>query len=122
MSITSHIMAGGIPAPAAAAISGLVADGLTATGATQATAFPIGVSINAFSTVTASTGAVLPISSVPGDQIVIFNGGASTLTVYPPLGGTINNLAVNTGLALVTLKSGFYTNRSGLGWFSTISA
>jgi hypothetical protein len=82
----------------------------------------LGAAVNAISTAAASTGVILPAYAAPGDSIMVYNGGANSVTVYPPVGGTINNLSANTGLALATLKSGVYTCIGALAWASTLSA
>lgn len=43
-----------------------------------------------------------------GDWVVIFNGGANALAVYPPVGGVINALAANAAYSVGT------TNRTAL--------
>jgi hypothetical protein len=122
MSRIARIMAGGLSAPAATQVVGDVATALVATGASQATALALPAAINAFATVAASTGAILPSDALPGDEVEVYNGGASSLAVYPPLGGTINNLGPNASLALTTLKSGKYKCVAALGWYSILSA
>ena len=102
-------------------LAGTVQSALTATGASQATALALPAGTNAFGTVAASTGAILAPGTA-GDEIDIYNGGANSLTVYPPVGGTINNLSANTGLALATLKSGKYKCLASLTWYSILSA
>lgn len=122
MSRQARIMAGGIPGGAAIGVVGDVLTGLVATGAAQATALPLAAVISSFATVAASTGAILPADAAPGDMYEVYNGGANSLTVYPPVGGLINNLAPNTGLALTTLKSGQYKCVGALTWYSNLSA
>jgi hypothetical protein len=109
-------MAGGVSAQAAQAIVGTVATSLTAVGSTQATALAIGAANNGITTAAASTGVILPASATPGDQIYIYNGGANAVTVYPAVGGTINNLSANTGFSCATLKSVMCVNLTGLSW------
>ena len=121
MARQQFIMGLGVAAGAASAIVGITASALTAAGATQTTAVALGADNNFFGTVAASTGAILPTGNA-GDSIFVYNGGASTLTVYPPVGGTINNLSANTGLALATLKSGLYVCAGGVAWASFLSA
>jgi hypothetical protein len=69
--------------------------GLTATGSTAAGALQLNSSINVMATVAASTGVRLPAVDAAGAGIVILNGGASVLTVYPPTGGVVNGGTVN---------------------------
>jgi len=107
MTKLSTLSTSGLSAVAALAIGGDTATGLTAAGSTQATALALPAANNFIATAAASTGVILPPGNA-GDFVFVYNGGASTVTVYPPVGGTINNLSANTGLALATLKSGFY--------------
>jgi hypothetical protein len=115
------MVATGISAVTAGAVGGNVSTGLTATGSTQATALALPASINAISTAAASTGVILPSNATSGDEIEVYNGGANAVTVYPPVGGTINNLSANTGLSLATLKSGKYKALTALAWYSLLS-
>jgi hypothetical protein len=83
--------------------SGFVAYGvspsLTATGATQGTALALFRSLNNVTTVAASTGVVFPTATA-GMRIVIRNGGANALNIYPAVGGQINSLGTNIAFSL----------------------
>lgn len=79
-----------------------VATGLTATGTAQGDAYEVTSAKNAFSTVAASTGAILDSDAAPGDSQMIYNGGANDLRVYPPSGAQINNLGANAAMLLPT--------------------
>jgi len=99
MSLTQRLVQAGLSANQAQAVQGSVASGLTATGATQAGALPLGADNNAFTTVGAGTGAILPAMN-PGDDVTVYNGGANALLLYPPVGGQIKGLGVNVGYSL----------------------
>lgn len=99
MSLQQRLVQAGLSAVQAAAVQGTVASALTALGASQATALPLGADNNAFSTVAAGTGAILPQMN-PGDDITVYNGGANALLIYPPVGGQIKGLGVNVGYSL----------------------
>jgi hypothetical protein len=99
MSLTQRLVQAGLSAIQALAIQGTVASGLVATGATQATALPLGADNNSFATVGAGTGAILPAMN-PGDDITVYNGGANALLIYPPVGAQIKGLGVNAGYSL----------------------
>jgi hypothetical protein len=71
-----------------------VSPALTAAGSTQGTALELTRPINDVTTVAASTGIRLPVAT-PGIRIVIRNGGANTLNVYPATGAQINSLGTN---------------------------
>jgi hypothetical protein len=101
MAIQSRMTISGLSAINSQAIQGIVANGLTAAGSTQATALALPGDINYFTTVGASTGTVLPPLN-PGDSVEVFNKGANALLVYPPTGAVINGLSANTGYSVAT--------------------
>lgn len=121
MATGDKILAGGIPGAAARAIVGDVLSAQTAVGATQATALAIAADNTFISTAAASTGVVLPPGN-QGDMRFIYNGGANTVSVYPPLGGTINNLSANTAFSVATLKSAIAVCAGGLTWAVMLGA
>ena len=75
--------------------SAIVATGTAASGAKELTAVH-----NICTSVAANNNSVIFDSSLPGDQRLVANYGASTLSVFPATGGSIDNLAA------VTLNSG----------------
>jgi len=75
-----------------------VSAALTAAGSTQGTALALTRPINDVTTVAASTGVVLP-SATAGMRIVIRNGGANSMNVYPASGAQINALGTNVAFA-----------------------
>jgi hypothetical protein len=93
--------------------------GATATGATQAAAYPLSAVRTRFGTVAASTGALLP-AGAPGDELTVTNFGANSLTVYPPVGGAIDNGAANAGVAVAANASKLFIcmDNAGLGYVS----
>lgn len=96
-------------------------NGLTAAGTTQATAtaIPPRTRMVEFDTVAASTGAYLPPALV-GVEILIYNNGAQTLTLYPAIANgasgvqdTINNttsftVASHVSAILFCVKAGVW--------------
>jgi len=63
---------------------------LTATGKTQATAFPLVANTShEFTNVPEGSGARLPVGVLPC-EVYIQNSGDNILTIYPPSGGTVN--------------------------------
>lgn len=88
--------------------------GAVALGTTQGTAYIVSANTTRFGTVAASTGAVLP-AAAPSDDYLIANFGANSLTVYPPLGGSINNGTLNAGVALAANASAYYICVDGAG-------
>lgn len=82
-------------------LGGSETTGLTATGSAQTDALPISNGLNVFSTVSLSTGARLPKAS-DGSIVIVVNGGANALAVYPATGEKINNGTATTGSFSVT--------------------
>lgn len=99
MPVQARMVVAGMSAPAAQASVGVSATGLTATGSTQATALQLGADVNKFTTVAASTGCILPAMN-GGDNIVVVNSGANALSLYPPVGASINALGANTAYSI----------------------
>lgn len=77
-----------------------MATGLTAVGATQALALVLNAKFNVFGTVAASTSAILPVGVPRTDEVGIRNGGANALTLFPPVGGSINGGAANASVSI----------------------
>lgn len=95
-----------------------VDNAVTALGTTLATAYQIKAALTVFSVVAASTGALLPSNLQVGQSVVIYNSGASPLTVYAPSGGTIDGTAGATGVALANAKRCQYTLTAAGVWVS----
>lgn len=74
------------------------------------------------SSATASTGVRLPANPVAGDDVYVFNGGASTTLVYPPTGGTINALAANAGFSMAAGTRARFVATGPNNWISFLSA
>ncbi len=114
-----NLMGAGFSAGQAVALNGAFATGLTATGATQGTAFLLTSETSVFTTVAASTGARLPaptdaLTPGIGDSYTVFNNGANSLSVYPPVGFSIGTAAANTALAVPANKGAvFYAVGNG---------
>lgn len=119
MALTTEMVSAGLQSHRAAAINGSVATGLTAAGANQAAATAVSAATNVFGTVAASTGARLPVGTL-GDEVFIRNAGASALSVYPPVGGTINGGGTNAvdGTTVAAAASVRYrcVSANGLAW------
>lgn len=115
MAKPSGLMGTGVPGLQATEICGTVANGLTATGSTQGTALALSFSTNVVTTTAASTGVILPPVEV-GQTMTVANLGASTLTVYPATGQTIQGAAANAGVSLATLKTLSVFGISPTGW------
>lgn len=71
--------------------------GITATGSNQATAYQLTAQLNTFSTVAASTAAILPVANA---QITVTNNGTAGLALYPASGDQIDNNATNVAITV----------------------
>jgi len=122
MPFKQNVMGSGIPAGAAQYIIGGTSVGLTATGTGQSDAYALQTSNSQFTTVAASTGAILPSFAQPGDVCRVYNNGANTLSVYPQTGGAINNGATNAAFSVAANKSAQFVMLSATLWGSLLSA
>ena len=122
-SIQKNLMGSGVSAGEAKAISGRVVTGLTATGSTsQANSLAIYSDLNVVTTTAANTGVRLPANLSAGDEIAIQNNGASTLFIYPPVGGIINGGSANAKVDAATLKGAIAKCINGLDFSVVVGA
>lgn len=119
------LMGVGTPAAQAVVMNGVGQASQTATGSAQSDAFALTTCATEFTTVAASTGARLPaagLNVVTGDILAVYNQGAQTLTVYPPVGFKIGLTATNGGVSVTTGKSAFFVARGDGNYFAFLSA
>jgi hypothetical protein len=95
--------------------------GLSGAGTTQGTATVITNQTNEFTTVAASSGAVLP-SPEQGEFIFVANAGANALNVYPASGHSINALAANAAFSLAAGKNALFWAATASKWYANLSA
>jgi len=95
--------------------------GLSAAGTTQGTATAITKQTNQFTTVAASSGAILP-SPEQGEFIFIANAGANALSVYPASGHSINALANNAAFSMAVGKNALFWAATASKWYAFLSA
>lgn len=90
----------------------------TATGSSQTTAFQLPNNCDVeFTTVAASTGAMLPVGKL-ASAVKVWNGGLNALSVYPPVGGKVNAGSLNAAYSLAA-GAGIELFASGpLTWYS----
>lgn len=119
MTATEDLMSGGMQASNAKRLGLEVpVTGLTATGTTQGTALALTSNFSVFSTVGASSGCI-----IGGDKnTVVYNGGANTLTVYPPVGFNFAGLSANTGISVPANKGALFLPARGSAIAAIISA
>jgi hypothetical protein len=94
-----------------------VTDAITAAGSTQGTATVLTTSINNVTTVAASTGVILPVG-VAGMRIIVRNGGANNLNVYPNSLDQINSLAVDAPFSLVPNGCIEFVAINAVNWYT----
>jgi len=75
-------------------------DSLVATGTSQTNAYELRNAVNRFTTVASGTGARLFQRAQPGDEILVYNGGANALLVYPDVGASIDGGATNAAISV----------------------
>ena len=121
MTQAALLMGSGLSASAARHIVGTTQSGLTATGTTQADALAL-TDVNEFTTVASGTGGLIPLGCNRGDDIFVYNIGANTLTVYPPVGESINALSANAGFSVATAKTCIFRKVSPTRWVTNLTA
>ncbi len=115
----SELMAFGMQAYPADLIGTALNTALSAAGTTQGTATAMkGVGFAIVTTVALNSGVILDATS--GDQFIV-NGGANTLTIYPPVGSKFNTLATNAGVQLAVGKAAFFAGH-GLNYVAILSS
>ena len=113
----------GVAPGTAASIAGSIQLSQTATGNSQATAFAVTASTTEFTTVAASTGAILPVLRITAnDALYIVNNGANALSVYPPVGFKIGTTATNGSVSIPAGKAGEFVARGDGNYFANISS
>lgn len=119
MAIPSRVLASGNSPLSTTSICGDGATALTAAGTTTADALQLSACYNSISTTASSTGVKLPPTEV-GAMVVVYNGGAQTLTVYPATGSTIN--AAATSLSVTATTRVLLVATSATTWVSIAGA
>ncbi len=118
MAIPSRVQGSGQSGGSATAICGDVGNSLTATGSAAGDALALSAVHNRVSTTAASTGVKLPPAEA-GAIVTVANDGASSLTVYPQSGSTIDGGA---SVAIAATKRRLFVGISSTVWVSILSA
>ena len=118
MAIPSRVLSAGNAPLSTEVICGDVANTLTATGSVLADALQLSAVINNVTTTAASTGVKLPPAET-GAQVVVFNNGASTLTVYALTGSTVD---AGPSASIATGKERIFFGISPTVWLSHLGA
>jgi len=93
---------------------------LTAAGTVQGDATALTKSINNVTTVAASTGVRLPTATA-GMRVMIRNGGANDLKVYPATGAAVNSASANSAVTLGVGAFAEYVAMTTTQWYSVTS-
>ena len=117
MSTPAELMAQGMPAALALKIGADIGTGVVAAGTTQLTATALAAGFNEVATAAANSGVILPVNA---DTCNVYNGGASPLSVYPPVGCYMNG-ALNAAFSVTNGKTGSF-HRSGNRYIGNLSA
>jgi hypothetical protein len=118
MAFPSRVLGAGTSGGTTTAICGDVANTLTATGSAAGDALALSAVFNRVSTTAASTGVKLPPAEA-GAMVVVANDGASSLTVYPQTGSTID---AASSVAIATTKRRIFVGISTTVWVSILGA
>lgn len=101
----ANLCGSGIAPLAAQNVVGEIDNTVTATGSTsQANSYLIRAPFTVVTTTGANSGVRLPATLSAGDECYIANNGASTLFVYPPVGGKLNAGTTDAKVDVATLK------------------
>ena len=118
MAFPSRVLGAGTSGVTTTAICGDVANTLTATGSAAGDALALNAVFSRVSTTAASTGVKLPTAEA-GAMAVVANDGASTLTVYPQTGATIDGAS---SVSIATTKRRVFVGISPTVWVSILGA
>jgi hypothetical protein len=118
MTIPSRVMGSGNAPLSTQSICGVATTGLTAAGSSATDALQLSNSYSVVGTTAASTGVKL-VSTENGATVVVANDGASTLTVYPKTGSTIDGAA---SVSIATGKRRVFWGTSDTTWVSLLGA
>jgi hypothetical protein len=118
MAIPSRVLSAGNAPLSTEVICGDVANTLTATGSTITDALQLSAVINNVTTTASSTGVKLPPAET-GAQVVVFNNGANSLTVYALTGSTVD---AGASVAIATGKERIFFGISPTVWLSHLGA
>lgn len=124
MALIKEMVGTGVQSHRAQAINGSVATALTGAGTTLATGLVLKSAVNVFGTAAAGTGAVLPLAGL-SDEVMVNNGGANALLVYPPAAaGTVGAGAAGAGFSVAAGKTAVFkcVSTNGLVWVALLSA
>lgn len=122
MALASDIMLGGFSAMSARAIGGQVKTAISAAGTVITDATDLSQSINVIGTAAANSGVQLPAMNA-GESMIVYNGGANPVKVYPGSSSiTINQLSAGAAHTLGTNTAAQYHQISSTQVVAFLSA
>lgn len=121
MAYAREIMQGGFSAGSAKALGGQAKSTISAAGTVVGDSTALTASINFLSTVAAGTGVQVADGEL-GDSVIIYNGGANAVKIYPPTGDNFNQLAVNSSISLASVTGCMIVKVTTAQWVVFVSA
>lgn len=91
---------------------------VAAAGSTQADATQLDTGFTLVTAADGTKGVLLPVAAA-GKQVVIKNGAAAILKVWPATGDAINAIAANGSLSMPSLTSATFTAYDATTWYTT---
>jgi hypothetical protein len=113
----AELMASGQPFQIASKIGYEPLTTFTAAGTSQTTATTLTANFANVTTSSIGTGVIL---AAPFERAFVWNSGPNTLTIYPPVGGTILGLSQNVGMTLAN-ANGVSIEGDGVNFGATYS-
>jgi hypothetical protein len=113
---------GGMWTSVGSSFKGSVDNNVTALGSTQGTAYQITKNVTNVTTAALNTGVIVPANLSVNDVVVVRNGGANALAVYPQSGGQINAAGANTALSVAVGKTAILISLDGLNFIALAGA
>lgn len=118
MALKSELMAASMPPALASKVGYDPMATVAAAGSSQATATSLTANC---SNVTSGSGGVILGPSEVRDPVLIVNNSGGTVSVYPPVGGTINGGTLNAAFSLTNGKA-LSINAVGTNYIANMSA
>lgn len=120
--LTSDLMGVGFSGGQAAVIGDTLTANLACVGTAQVGAAPVVNSVTTLTTSAGQTAAVLPASWPLLSNLLVYNNSATAATVFPPVGGTIDNGAANTSVAIAQNRGRIFVRLTNTAWITVYGA
>ena len=115
MALVKTILGSGNAGQSAQAIVGFVSLAQTASGASQGSQ-TLPTAIVEYTTSTSNYGPTLSATAAPGDTVVIINGSANTIKVWPASGYKIDGGTTDAAVTQATLVTKEYLSLGNGNW------